>query len=68
MLDLKMIINSMVNQLCTLANEIIRVSLQVGSEGILGGQATVPDVQGTWKVRTDDVLSLEQDADWVYRC
>jgi osomolarity two-component system sensor histidine kinase NIK1 len=57
MLDLKMIVNSMVNQLCTLANEIMWVSLQVGSEGILGGQATVPDVQGTWKVRTDDVLS-----------
>ena len=66
MLDLKMIVNSMVNQLCTLANEITRVSLEVGTEGILGGQATVPDVQGIWKVRTDDrvLLSCEQNADW----
>jgi HAMP domain-containing protein len=52
MLDLKMTVNSMVNQLSTLANEVTRVSLEVGTEGILGGQATVPDVQGMWKVRT----------------
>ena len=35
----------------TLANEVTRVSLEVGTEGILGGQAFVPDVQGMWKVR-----------------
>ena len=52
MLDLKMTVNSMVNQLSTLANEVTRVSLEVGTEGILGGQATVPDVQGMWHVRT----------------
>ena len=40
-----------VNQLSTLANEVTRVSLEVGTEGILGGQAYVPDVQGMWKVR-----------------
>ena len=51
MLDLKMTVNSMVNQLSTLANEVTRVSLEVGTEGILGGQAYVPDVQGMWKVR-----------------
>jgi hypothetical protein len=51
MLDLKMTVNSMVAQLSTLANEVTRVSLEVGTEGILGGQAFVPDVQGTWKVR-----------------
>jgi osomolarity two-component system sensor histidine kinase NIK1 len=50
MLDVKMTVNSMVNQLSTLADEVVRVSLQVGTEGILGGQATVPDVQGIWKV------------------
>lgn len=27
-----------------------RVSLEVGTEGILGGQAVVADVEGTWKV------------------
>ncbi|KAG2087618.1 putative two-component system sensor kinase [Suillus discolor] len=36
MLDLKMTVNSMVVQLSTLANEITRVSLEVGTEGILG--------------------------------
>ncbi|KAH9010516.1 hypothetical protein EDB85DRAFT_2161207 [Lactarius pseudohatsudake] len=51
MLDLKMTVNSMVNQLSTLANEVTRVSLEVGTEGNLGGQAYVPNVQGMWKVR-----------------
>lgn len=51
MLDLKLTVNSMVAQLSTLANEVTRVSLEVGTEGILGGQASVPDVQGMWKVR-----------------
>jgi len=50
MLDLKMTVNSMVAQLNTLANEVTRVSLEVGTEGILGGQASVPGVQGMWKV------------------
>ncbi len=50
MLELKMTVNWMVNQLSTLADEVTRVSLQVGTEGNLGGQATVPDVQGIWKV------------------
>ncbi|TDL24345.1 hypothetical protein BD410DRAFT_814134 [Rickenella mellea] len=55
MLDLKMTVNSMVAQLSTLANEVTRVSIEVGTEGILGGQAVVADVQGMWKVLTDNV-------------
>ncbi|KAH6897665.1 hypothetical protein BKA70DRAFT_1315390, partial [Coprinopsis sp. MPI-PUGE-AT-0042] len=55
MLDLKMTVNSMVSQLSTLANEVTRVSLEVGTEGILGGQADVPDVQGMWKALTNNV-------------
>ncbi|KAJ3780748.1 histidine kinase [Lentinula aff. detonsa] len=55
MLDLKETVNSMVVQLSTLANEVTRVSLEVGTEGILGGQAFVPDVQGEWKGLTDNV-------------
>jgi len=54
MLDLKLTVNSMVRQLSTLAREVSRVSLEVGTEGILGGQAFVPDVQGEWKVRQND--------------
>ncbi|KAF8797448.1 hypothetical protein BYT27DRAFT_7125646, partial [Phlegmacium glaucopus] len=53
--DLKMTVNSMVAQLSTLANEVTPVSLEVRREGILGGQAFVPDVQGMWKVLTDNV-------------
>jgi osomolarity two-component system sensor histidine kinase NIK1 len=69
MLDLKMTVNSMVNQLSTLANEVTRVSLEVGTEGILGGQASVPDVQGMWKVCTDDCARpRKQRADRIYRC
>jgi len=52
MLDPKLTVNSTVNQLNTLPNE---VSLEAGMEGILGGQAFVPEVQGTWKVLTDNV-------------
>ena len=46
-----MTLNSMVAQLSMLANEVTHVSLEVGTEGILGGQAFVPDVKGMWKVR-----------------
>ena len=52
MLDLKMTVNSMVAQLSTLANEVTRVSPDVGTEGILGGQAFVPDVQGMWSLKS----------------
>lgn len=52
MLDLKTTVNLMVRQLSVLANEVTRVSLEVGTEGRLGGQADVPEVQGTWKVRS----------------
>ncbi|KAK1216934.1 histidine kinase osmosensor [Marasmius sp. AFHP31] len=55
MLDLKETVNSMVSQLSTFSNEVTRVSLEVGTEGILGGQAFVPDVQGEWKSLADNV-------------
>ncbi|KAI9490737.1 hypothetical protein BDB00DRAFT_768316 [Zychaea mexicana] len=55
MLDLKDTINTMVDQLSTFATEVTRVSLEVGTEGILGGQAVVKDVAGTWKDLTDNV-------------
>ncbi|KAH6919057.1 acetyl CoA carboxylase [Coprinopsis sp. MPI-PUGE-AT-0042] len=53
MLDLKMVVNPMPSQRSTLANEATRVSLEVGTEGILGSQADVPDVQGMWKALAD---------------
>jgi len=38
-LDLTMILNSIVAQLSRLANEVMRVSFEVRTEGILGGHA-----------------------------
>ncbi|KAI9497301.1 hypothetical protein BDB00DRAFT_868740 [Zychaea mexicana] len=55
MLDLKNTINTMVDQLSTFATEVTRVSLEVGTDGKLGGQAIVKDVAGTWKDLTDNV-------------
>ncbi|KAK0462455.1 uncharacterized protein EV420DRAFT_1524924 [Desarmillaria tabescens] len=55
MLDLKITVNQMVEQLSVFASEVTRVSLEVGTEGRLGGQAIVPGVFGTWKALTDNV-------------
>jgi signal transduction histidine kinase/CheY-like chemotaxis protein/HAMP domain-containing protein len=48
-------INRMVDQLRSFAAEVTRVAREVGTEGILGGQAEVPGVAGTWKDLTDNV-------------
>src|SRR6202045_3444961 len=52
-LDLKDTVNVMVDQLRSFASEVTRVAREVGSEGILGGQARVEGVSGTWKDLTD---------------
>ena len=54
-LELKDTINVMVDQLRSFASEVTRVAREVGSEGILGGQARVEGVSGTWKDLTDSV-------------
>jgi len=54
-LELKDTINVMVDQLRSFASEVTRVAREVGSEGILGGQAHVEGVSGTWKDLTDSV-------------
>ncbi|HEV8344778.1 MAG TPA: HAMP domain-containing protein [Candidatus Binatia bacterium] len=54
-LQLKDTINTMVDQLRSFAAEVTRVAREVGTEGKLGGQATVPGVAGTWKDLTDNV-------------
>src|SRR5665811_1917356 len=48
----------MVDQLNSVASEVTRVALDVGTEGKLGGQAIVPGVAGTWKDLTDSVNSM----------
>ena len=55
MLELKNTINTMVDQLSSFADEVIRVAREVGTDGILGGQAQVDGVAGTWKDLTDSV-------------
>ena len=54
-LELKNTINTMVDQLNAFAAEVTRVAREVGTEGKLGGQASVPGVGGTWKDLTDSV-------------
>src|SRR4051794_7726906 len=49
------IVNKMVDQLGSFASEVTRVAREVGTEGILGGQAEVKGVSGTWKDLTDNV-------------
>ncbi|ACL61140.1 HAMP domain-containing protein [Methylobacterium nodulans] len=57
-LELKETINTMVDQLNAFASEVTRVAREVGTEGKLGGQATVRGVAGTWKDLTDNVNSM----------
>ncbi len=57
-LELKNTINTMVDQLSSFADEVTRVAKEVGTEGKLGGQASVPGVGGTWKDLTDNVNAM----------
>jgi len=56
--ELKNILNQMVDSLNIFAGEVTRVAREVGTEGILGGQASVPNVNGTWKDLTDNVNTM----------
>ncbi|HEY7431715.1 MAG TPA: HAMP domain-containing protein [Streptosporangiaceae bacterium] len=58
MLELKLTINTMVDQLSSFADEVTRVASEVGTEGRLGGQADVEGVSGTWKDLTKSVNSM----------
>ena len=55
MLDLKETVNGMTESLSLFAAEVTRVAKEVGTEGLLGGQAQVTNVGGTWKELTDNV-------------
>lgn len=56
--ELKNTINSMVEQLQQFAREVTKIAKEVGTEGRLGGQATVHDVEGTWKDLTQNVNGM----------
>jgi len=51
-------INGMVDTLGAFAGEVTRVAREVGTEGMLGGQAEVEGVSGTWKRLTENVNEL----------
>src|SRR5213076_203908 len=57
-LELKNTINTMVDQLNSFSAEVTRVAREVGSEGKLGGQATVKGIAGVWKDLTDSVNQM----------
>src|SRR2546422_987387 len=51
-------INNMIDTLATFADQVTTVAREVGVEGQLGGQASVPGAAGTWKDLTDNVNQL----------
>lgn len=57
-LQLQMTINDMVDQLRTFAEEVTRVARDVGTEGVLGGQAQIEGVQGMWNDLTINVNAM----------
>ena len=57
-LELKSTINSMVDQLRQFAQEVTKIAREVGTDGQLGGQATVHGVEGTWKDLTENVNGM----------
>jgi HAMP domain-containing protein/CheY-like chemotaxis protein/GAF domain-containing protein len=57
-LELKNVINTMVDQLGAFADQVTRVAREVGTEGKLGGQASIEGVRGVWKELTDNVNQM----------
>jgi hypothetical protein len=57
-LELKETVNNMTDSLSIFAKEVTRVAREVGTEGKLGGQATVEGVAGIWKDLTDCVNTM----------
>ncbi|AXK35675.1 response regulator [Streptomyces armeniacus] len=58
LLELKLTVNTMVDQLSAFADEVTRVAREVGTEGQLGGRAQVRGVSGVWQDLTDSVNSM----------
>src|SRR5207302_153764 len=54
-------INKMTDTLSSFADEVTRVAREVGTDGILGGQAEVEGVAGTWKDLTDNVNFMRSE-------
>jgi osomolarity two-component system sensor histidine kinase NIK1 len=57
-LELKNTINRMVDRLSTLAAEVSKVALEVGTDGALGGQAQVANIKGKWEALIENVNTM----------
>ncbi|KAJ1904497.1 hypothetical protein LPJ81_002460, partial [Coemansia sp. IMI 209127] len=58
---LKITINEMVGRFQTFSSEVTRVAKEVGTDGELGGQANVPDVEGIWRNLTNNVNKMAEN-------
>src|SRR5690606_3006079 len=54
-------INEMIDTLALFADQVTTVAREVGVEGKLGGQASVPGASGIWKNLTENVNQLAQN-------
>lgn len=61
MSDLKNTINEMVDRLNSFAFQVSKVAREVGTDGVLGGQAEVKNVEGKWAELTDNVNIMAQN-------
>ena len=52
--EFKCTINTMLDQLQVFSSEVSRVAWEVGTKGILGGQAQITGIDGTWKDLTNN--------------
>lgn len=53
-INFKSTINTMMDQLETFGSEVTRVAREVGTDGVLGGQAQIAGVKGIWKELTEN--------------
>src|ERR1700681_3650396 len=54
-------INEMIDTLALFADQVTTVAREVGVDGRLGGQASVPGASGTWKDLTENVNQLAEN-------
>ena len=54
-------INEMIDTLALFADQVTTVAREVGVEGRLGGQASVPGASGIWKNLTENVNQLAEN-------
>ena len=61
-------INEMIDTLAVFADQVTTVAREVGVEGRLGGQASVPGASGIWKNLTENVNQLAENLNHTGTC